>query len=64
METLTRPSNYYAALVRTHQAFVAPTEGQLLNYVARIPLGEVFRIVVMFHGSEIFLRQVLLPKSQ
>ncbi|KAH9948362.1 aldehyde dehydrogenase [Amylocystis lapponica] len=27
--------DYYAALLRTHQAFVAPTQGKLLNYVQR-----------------------------
>ncbi|KAF8591484.1 aldehyde dehydrogenase [Ramaria rubella] len=31
-------TDYYAALVRTHQAFVAPTQGHLLNYVKRLPL--------------------------
>lgn len=39
-------SDYYAALLRTHQAFVAPTQGQLLNYVQRVPLGVVAQITV------------------
>ena len=37
---------YYAALLRTHQAFVAPTQGPLLNYVQRVPLGVVAQITV------------------
>lgn len=39
-------SDYYAALLRTHQAFVAPTQGKLLNYVQRVPLGVVAQITV------------------
>jgi len=39
--------DYYAALLRTHQAFVAPTQGQLLNYVRRVPLGVVAQITVI-----------------
>jgi hypothetical protein len=38
--------DYYAALLRTHQAFVAPTQGTLLNYVHRVPLGVVAQITV------------------
>ncbi len=38
--------DYYAALLRTHQAFVAPTQGKLLNYVQRVPLGVVAQITV------------------
>lgn len=40
------PSEYYAALLRTHQSFVAPTQGKLLNYVHRVPLGVVAQITV------------------
>ncbi len=39
-------SDYYAALLRTHQGIVAPTQGQLLNYVRRVPLGVVAQITV------------------
>ena len=38
--------NYYAALLKTQQAFVAPTQGKLLNYVQRVPLGVVAQITV------------------
>ena len=38
--------DYYAALLRTHQSFVAPTQGKLLNYVHRVPLGVVAQITV------------------
>jgi hypothetical protein len=38
--------DYYSALLRTHQAFVAPTQGKLLNYVQRVPLGVVAQITV------------------
>ncbi|KAF5393150.1 hypothetical protein D9757_001326 [Collybiopsis confluens] len=38
--------DYYAALLRTRQDFVAPTQGKLLNYVQRIPLGVVAQITV------------------
>ena len=39
-------SDYYAALLRTHSGFVAPTQGKLLNYVTRVPLGVVAQITV------------------
>jgi hypothetical protein len=38
--------DYYAALLRTHQSFVAPTQGKLLNYVQRVALGVVAQITV------------------
>ena len=38
--------DYYAAVLRTHNAYVAPTQGPLLNYVQRIPLGVVAQITV------------------
>ena len=41
-----RSSEYYAALLRTRQSFVAPTQGKLLNYVQRVPLGVVAQITV------------------
>jgi acyl-CoA reductase-like NAD-dependent aldehyde dehydrogenase len=39
-------SDYFAALLRTNQSFVAPTQGKLLNYVHRVPLGVVAQITV------------------
>jgi acyl-CoA reductase-like NAD-dependent aldehyde dehydrogenase len=41
-------SDYFAALIRTQQSFVAPTQGKLLNYVQRVPLGVVAQITVRF----------------
>ena len=38
--------DYYAALLRTHHSFVAPTQGKLLNYVQRVALGVVAQITV------------------
>ena len=38
--------DYYAALLRTHQSFVAPTQGKILNYVQRVALGVVAQITV------------------
>lgn len=43
---MTYSSDYYAALLRTRQDFVAPTQGKLLNYVQRVPLGVVAQITV------------------
>jgi len=43
-------SDYFAALLRTNQAFVAPTQGKLLNYVHRVPLGVVAQITVSHMG--------------
>lgn len=37
-------SIYFASVLRTHQGFVAPTDGPLLNYVQRVPLGVVAQI--------------------
>jgi hypothetical protein len=39
-------SDYYAALLRTTNAYIAPTQGKLLNYVQRVPLGVVAQITV------------------
>lgn len=41
-------SDYFAALLRTHSSFVAPTQGKLLNYIERVPLGVVAQITVRF----------------
>ena len=40
--------HYYSAVLRTHQGFVAPTQGKLLNFVHRVPLGVVAQITVSF----------------
>lgn len=51
--------DYYASLLRTHQAFVAPTQGRLLNYVQRVPLGVVAQITVspaaLAHGDPMLM---------
>lgn len=39
-------SDYHAALLRTTNAYIAPTQGKLLNYVQRVPLGVVAQITV------------------
>lgn len=41
-----RCSRYFSAALRTHQGFIAPTHGNLLNYVHRVPLGVVAQITV------------------
>ena len=42
-------SDYYAALLRTLPAgFIAPTQGNLVNHVTRVPLGVVAQITVRF----------------
>jgi acyl-CoA reductase-like NAD-dependent aldehyde dehydrogenase len=38
--------DYYASLLRTMNSYVAPTQGKLLNYVQRVPLGVVAQITV------------------
>lgn len=43
---LSKHRDYFAALLRTNQAYVAPTQGKLLNYVQRVPLGVVAQITV------------------
>jgi hypothetical protein len=43
--------DYHAALLRTHPSFVAPTQGKLLNYVQRVPLGVVAQITVRHRRS-------------
>ena len=49
-------SDYYAALIRTHQDIIVPTHGKLLNYIQRVPLGVVAQITV----SEVYLYQLSL----
>ena len=43
--------DYYAALLKTQQAFVTPTQGKLLNYVQRVPLGVVAQVTVGMTAS-------------
>ncbi|KAG8831166.1 hypothetical protein FRC17_003552 [Serendipita sp. 399] len=50
--------DYYAALLRTQSGFVAPTQGQLLNYVDRIPLGVVVQITPFNHPMLIALKKI------
>ncbi|KAI0065822.1 aldehyde dehydrogenase [Artomyces pyxidatus] len=49
---------YYAALLRTHQGFVAPTHGELLNYVQRVPLGVVAQITPFNHPLLIAVKKI------
>jgi len=44
-------SNYHAALLRTTNAYVAPFQGKLLNYVQRVPLGVVAQVTVSLVSS-------------
>ncbi|KAL6305834.1 aldehyde dehydrogenase [Sparassis latifolia] len=50
--------DYYAALLRTHQAFIAPTQGKLLNYVQRVPLGVVAQITPFNHPLLIAVKKI------
>lgn len=50
--------DYYAALLRVHSGFVAPTQGPLLNYVNRIPLGVVVQITPFNHPLLIALKKI------
>ncbi|KAK7470409.1 hypothetical protein VKT23_001835 [Stygiomarasmius scandens] len=50
--------DYYAALLRTNQAFLAPTQGKLLNYVQRIPLGVVAQITPFNHPLLIAVKKI------
>lgn len=47
--------DYFAALLRTRQSFVAPTRGKLLNYVERVPLGVVAQITVCISLSSLHI---------
>ncbi|KAF9247401.1 aldehyde dehydrogenase domain-containing protein, partial [Melanogaster broomeanus] len=49
---------YYCALLRTGQAFVAPTQGKLFNYVHRIPLGVVAQITPFNHPLLIAVKKI------
>ncbi|RDB19902.1 NAD/NADP-dependent betaine aldehyde dehydrogenase [Hypsizygus marmoreus] len=50
--------DYFAALLRTNQAFVAPTQGKLLNYVQRVPLGVVAQITPFNHPLLIAVKKI------
>ncbi|KAG8698465.1 hypothetical protein FRC08_005904 [Ceratobasidium sp. 394] len=50
--------DYFAALVRTQQGFVAPTHGPLLNYVTRVPLGVVAQITPFNHPLLIAIKKI------
>ncbi|KAJ7590679.1 aldehyde dehydrogenase domain-containing protein [Mycena floridula] len=50
--------DYYAALLRTNQGFVAPTQGKLLNYVNRVPLGVVAQITPFNHPLLIAIKKI------
>ncbi|KIO29040.1 hypothetical protein M407DRAFT_173561 [Tulasnella calospora MUT 4182] len=50
--------DYYAALLRTHSGFVAPTQGTLLNYVTRVPLGVVAQITPFNHPMLISIKKI------
>ncbi|KAF8076618.1 aldehyde dehydrogenase family-domain-containing protein [Lyophyllum atratum] len=50
--------DYFAALLRTHQGFVAPTQGSLLNYVQRVPLGVVAQITPFNHPLLIAVKKI------
>ncbi|KAG1752570.1 aldehyde dehydrogenase [Suillus paluster] len=49
---------YYAALLRTNQGFVAPTQGKLLNYIQRVPLGVVAQITPFNHPLFIAIKKL------
>ncbi|KAL1686929.1 Aldehyde/histidinol dehydrogenase [Schizophyllum commune] len=50
--------DYYAALLRTNQAYVAPTQGKLINYVQRVPLGVVAQITPFNHPLLIAVKKI------
>ncbi|ESK94475.1 aldehyde dehydrogenase [Moniliophthora roreri MCA 2997] len=50
--------DYYAALLRTNQAYVAPTQGKLLNYIQRVPLGVVAQITPFNHPLFIAIKKI------
>ncbi|KIM46335.1 hypothetical protein M413DRAFT_441418 [Hebeloma cylindrosporum] len=50
--------DYFAAVVRTHQGFMAPVQGKLLNYVGRVPLGVVAQITPFNHPLLIAVKKI------
>ncbi|KAI0034111.1 aldehyde dehydrogenase [Vararia minispora EC-137] len=49
---------YYASLLRTRADYVAPTQGPLLNYVQRVPLGVVAQITPFNHPLLIAIKKI------
>ncbi|KZT72573.1 aldehyde dehydrogenase [Daedalea quercina L-15889] len=49
---------YFSAAIRTHQGFVAPTQGELLNYVQRVPLGVVAQVTPFNHPLLIAIKKI------
>ncbi|KZW04339.1 aldehyde dehydrogenase [Exidia glandulosa HHB12029] len=49
---------YYAALLRTYQGYVPPTQGQVLSYVTREPLGVVAQITPFNHPLLIAIKKL------
>jgi len=50
--------DFYAALLRSPSGFVAPTVGNLLNYVERVPLGVVAQITPFNHPLLIAIKKI------
>lgn len=50
--------DYHAALLRTTNAYIAPTQGKLLNYVQRVPLGVVAQITPFNHPLFIAIKKI------
>lgn len=50
--------DYFAALIRTEAGFVAPTQGRLINYVERVPLGVVAQITPFNHPLLIAVKKL------
>ncbi|OJA19329.1 hypothetical protein AZE42_00456 [Rhizopogon vesiculosus] len=50
--------SYYAALLRTNHGFIAPTQGKLLNYIRRIPLGVVAQVTPFNHPLFIAVKKI------
>lgn len=49
---------YFAALLRTYQGFLPPTQGQVLSYVTREPLGVVAQITPFNHPLLIAIKKI------
>ncbi|KIP12800.1 hypothetical protein PHLGIDRAFT_27178 [Phlebiopsis gigantea 11061_1 CR5-6] len=50
--------DYFASVLRTRQDYVAPTQGSLLNYVQRVPLGVVAQLTPFNHPLFIALKKI------
>ncbi|KAF5322811.1 hypothetical protein D9619_000478 [Psilocybe cf. subviscida] len=50
--------DYFAAALRTNQSIVTPTQGKLLNYVQRVPLGVVAQITPFNHPLLIAVKKI------